>query len=143
MVHIEGVNPKDVGSLGGYSHVCVATTRGMKLLHISGQVAADAQGRVVGEGDLHAQTVQCFENLQRCLDAAGASFNDLLKTVIYVKHLSRPQREVIAEVRKKYLNPQHPPASTMIGVTSLVNEAFLIEIEAVAVLDEARQSFIP
>jgi len=79
--------------------------------------------------------VECFDNVKRCLETAGASFDDVLKLTIFVVGLNRAGRDVIAEVRARYVNLAHPPASTMVGVERLVLEGQLIEVEAIAVVD--------
>lgn len=117
----------------GYTHA--VAVRGGTTVHVSGQVAFDAQGRVVGEGDLRAQTEQVFANLHVALAAAGAGWQHLVKTTVFVVGLSPAARDIVAEVRARHLAGVTPPASTMVGVTALVRPELLIEIEAVAVID--------
>ncbi len=116
----------------GYSYVVTATG---KLVFVAGQIALDKDGNVVGQGDLRAQTVQVFENVQACLAAAGATFADVVKLNTYVVNLKPEDLPVIREVRSRYLPAENPPASTMVGVTALAIEGLLIEIEAVAVIE--------
>jgi enamine deaminase RidA (YjgF/YER057c/UK114 family) len=89
---------------------------------------------VVGKGDLRAQVERVFENLNACLAAAGATFRDVVKITYFVVGLKPEYVPHIREVRKKYLDPDHPPASTLVGVAALVVPEWLIEIELVAVL---------
>jgi len=123
--------PVDLPRPNGYSHVVSASGTGV---YIAGQVAFDADGRVVGPGDLRTQTEQVFKNLVRALAAAGARVEDLVKITVFVVNYKPADSEVIREVRSRFLaNP--PPASTLVGVQSLVVPELMIEIEAIAVID--------
>jgi 2-iminobutanoate/2-iminopropanoate deaminase len=104
------------------------------LVYVSGQVAWDTNGEIVGKGDLRVQVTKALENLKIALAAAGATTEDLIKVNYYVVNLKPDQVPIIREVRTKYFSAEHPPASTLVGVTALAREDFLIEIEAVAVL---------
>ena len=107
------------------------TINGATLLFISGVVAFDSQGRVVGKGDIKAQTRQVLENLKDILEAEGATFRDIVKiTNFYMDFEDYPK---IAEVRSEYFG-DWPPASTGIEVKRLIDKDLLIEIEAVAVI---------
>ncbi|MCL4300169.1 MAG: RidA family protein [Anaerolineae bacterium] len=114
----------------GYTHVVEIS--GGKTVYISGQVALDAAGQVVGPGDLRAQTHQVFANLQAGLAAVGADFTQVVKFTFFVLDISNIQ--IIREVRDQYVNREHPPASSAVEVRRLVREEFLIEIEAIAVI---------
>ncbi len=116
----------------GYSHV-VVTSPG-KLVFISGQVARDAKGNLVGKDDLKAQTEQVFANLKTALAAAGATFDDVVKLNWYVKGYKAEYLPVIREVRDRYVSKSNPPASTLAGVAALATDDYLIEVEAVAAL---------
>lgn len=126
------INPDGVSKSPYYTHAIAV--EGGKTIHISGQVALDAKGQIVGKGDLRAQTVQAFENLKLVLQAAGASFGDIVKINAYVVNLKPEGVAAIREVRTKYLPATNPPASTLVGVQALYREDVLIEIEAVAVV---------
>jgi enamine deaminase RidA (YjgF/YER057c/UK114 family) len=127
------LQPEGLAPSRGYSHVVCA--RGTTV-YIAGQVAFDAQGQVVGAGDLRAQTEQVFRNLRVALGAAGATLQQLVKTTIFVVGYKPADREVIAEVRAKVYGSHPPPASTLVGVQALVRPELLIEVEAVAVIDD-------
>lgn len=127
---IERLNPPALPRSTGYSHV-VIVEKGRQA-HISGQVALDAAGRLIGEGDLRAQTRQAFENLAAALAAAGATFRDVAKIVTYVVDLDAEKAGIVRAVRAGFFTGGADPASTMVGVTSLVDGDFLIEIEAIA-----------
>lgn len=126
---IERMNPQGLSTPTGYSHIVSA--RGGRTVYIAGQVALDAQGRVVGAGDLAAQTRQVFANLDIALKAAGATFANVVKTNYYLRDAS--QVAVIREIRSKYFTKELP-ASTLVEVPRLANPDFLIEIEVIAVV---------
>ena len=124
------INPSGLSKPNGYTHVVIVQPE--RLIYVSGQVAWNASGEVQGKDDLRAQVTQVMENLKTALAAAGASPQDLIKLNYYVVNLSPDKVSVIREVRQKYLSSDHPPASTLVGVTSLARQEFLIEVEAVA-----------
>ena len=127
------INPEGVSKPGAYTHVVSA--QGSRIVFISGQVALDKDGNMVGMGDLGRQAEQVFENLKTCLESAGATFADVTKmTTFIVSFRPSSDRAVLAEVRQKYLLPGTLPASTLVGVQSLATPDILIEIEATAVL---------
>ncbi len=125
------LNPSTLAKPPGYTHV--VTARG-KTIYVAGQVALNAQGETVGKGDFRAQSEQVFENLQMALQAAGASFHDVVKMNTYVLDLS--QLMAFREVRDRYVNTENPPASTLVQVSKLFREEFLLEIEVIAVVAE-------
>jgi enamine deaminase RidA (YjgF/YER057c/UK114 family) len=124
------LNPQGLSKPMGYTQVVVAQSG--KLVYVSGQVPVNASGEVVGKGDLRAQVTQVMENLKTALAAAGATMKDIIKANYYVVNLKPDHVAVIREVRSKYFSAEHPPAGTLIGVTSLVREDYMIEIEVVA-----------
>jgi enamine deaminase RidA (YjgF/YER057c/UK114 family) len=129
---IEFINPPELCPTFGWTHVVSST--GGKTIHISGQVAINAQGEVVGKGDMQAQTEQAFHNVALALAAAGATFKDVVKTSLFVVGLKPEHVPLIREVRSRYVWAEHPPASTLVGVSALVGPDWLIEIEAIAVI---------
>jgi enamine deaminase RidA (YjgF/YER057c/UK114 family) len=124
------VNPDTMHRPTGYTHV-VEVLAG-RPVYISGQVALDATGALVGPGDLAAQARQVFDNLRLALEAAGAGFGQVVKLTFYLRDAS--QMPVVREVRDQYLDPDRPPASTAVEVRRLVRDDLLIEVEAVAVI---------
>ena len=126
------LQPEGLAKPRGYSHVVSA--RGTSVF-IAGQVAFDADGQVVGVGDLRAQTEQVFKNLQRALAAAGARVEDLVKMTVFVVDFKPADRAVIAEVRSRFYGSAEPAASTLVGVQALVVPELLIEVEAIAVIE--------
>lgn len=103
-------------------------------VHVSGTTATDAEGRIVGAGDMYAQTVQTLDNIRRALERAGAGMEDVVRTRVYVTDISRyaevarAHGEVFGTIR---------PASALIGVAALVDPAMLVEIEAEALIQDA------
>ena len=116
----------------GYSQAAVVPKG--RLIYIAGQVAMDPAGKLVGPGDLKAQTKQTFENLKAALAASGATFDNVVKLNSYFVDIK--QAPVFREVRDQYVNVANPPVSTAVEVRRLVREEWLIEIEAIAVVPE-------
>jgi 2-iminobutanoate/2-iminopropanoate deaminase len=104
---------------------------GGQLLYISGQVARDTDGNVVGKGDMRTQARQVFQNLRQVLQAAGGDFKDLMKITTYITNIEN--FPAVAEVRSEVFQGELP-ASTLIVVKSLFNPDFLIEVEGVAAI---------
>ncbi len=125
------LNPKGLVRPGVYTPV--VTVSGGRTIYVSGQVPQDAEGELVGRGDLAAQAEQVYRNLELALKDAGASFGDVVKINVYVVGYKTEYRPLLNAVRSRYVSRDNPPASTLIGVQALAREEFLIEIEAVAV----------
>lgn len=102
-------------------------------IYVAGQTSVDADGNLVGKGDIEAQTRQVFQNLEKCLAAAGVTFDHVVKINVYSTDLDA-HLEVITKYRKQYF-PKEPVASTTIQIPRLVHPDWLLEIEAIAVLD--------
>lgn len=132
---IQRLNPPTLSKPTGYSHATLVTAG--RQLHISGQVALNAAGEIVGKGDLAVQADQVYQNLLAALAAAGADMRHVFKIVTYVVDLDPARAADIRKVRLRYLAEGEYPASTMVGTTALVHPDFLIEIEAIALLDAA------
>jgi enamine deaminase RidA (YjgF/YER057c/UK114 family) len=109
----------------------VTTARPGKLVFVSGLTAKDDQGRIVGVGDVGAQTRQVCENLQRAMAAAGGSLADIVRVDVYIKEMTG--FEQIHAVRREYFGA-NPPASTMVAVSAFTHPDMLIEINAIGVL---------
>ncbi len=103
-----------------------------ETLYIAGQVPTDADGNVVGAGDVEAQTRHVFGLIQAVLEAAGATFKNVVALNIYVTDIRF--RETITKVRREVLVPPYP-ATTLVEVSSLASEDWLVEIDGVAGLD--------
>jgi enamine deaminase RidA (YjgF/YER057c/UK114 family) len=106
------------------------------VAYISGQVAFDKDGNLVGEGDIVAQTRQVFENIRSALTTIGADFDDVIKLNYYAVDVSRLAE--IREVRSEFL--VSPPASTFVVVKGLVRPELLIEVEAIVALPGKEES---
>jgi 2-iminobutanoate/2-iminopropanoate deaminase len=104
------------------------------LLFVSGVAPLDVEGRLVGPGDPVAQTRQIFLNLERVLEAAGASFADVLKVTVFLTDVG--DRTKINPVRQEFFGAARP-ASTLIGVRELAVPGMRVEIEAVVGLTKA------
>lgn len=127
---VKHVNPRTLARPNGYSHL--VEVAGGRTLYVSGQVAVDQAGSVVGAGDLKTQTRQVFENLKSALGAAGATLDDVVKITVFMTDVS--QLVVFREVRDRYFTKE-PPASSLVEVARLVRPELMIEIEAVAVVE--------
>lgn len=128
--HIQFINPPSLATPPGFTHVVEIT--GGRTVYISGQIATDQSFRIVGKGDFRVQAQQVFENLKAALAAVGADFTHVVKLNIYlidITHLS-----ILREVRDRYVNTHHPPASTAVEVRKLALDELLLEIEAVVSL---------
>jgi reactive intermediate/imine deaminase len=107
------------------------------FLYISGMLPMDAAGELVGVGDVIRQSEQVLDNVGAVLTAAGASFDDVVRVGVYVRHMA--DRELINTVRRRCFGDSRP-ASTLVEVSALAHPDALVEIEAVASLadqDEA------
>ena len=112
-----------------YSHVA----RVDKTLYISGQLAMDRSGAVVGVGDARAQARQCYANLATILSHYGGSLRHLVKTTTYITHWGF--RPLVAAARDELFGAPPYPANTLLVVAGLAEPHFLVEIEGIAVLD--------
>jgi enamine deaminase RidA (YjgF/YER057c/UK114 family) len=130
---IDRISPPGLSKPTGYSHLTVASAG--RQAHVSGQVALDAAGAIVGKGDVVAQAEQVYANIKVALSAVGADFSKVFKVVTYVVDLTPERAAAIRTVRMKHLGEGPYPASTMVGVTALVHPDLLIEIEVIALLD--------
>lgn len=117
----------------GYSQL--AEVSGGKLIFISGQVAVDKSGTLVGKDDFRTQVQQVFENLKAAVEAAGGDFHSVIKLNFYcVDSVDASQMPAVREMRDKYVNTANPPTSTFVFVRRLVRPEWLIEVDAVAVV---------
>ncbi|AXI76840.1 RidA family protein [Peterkaempfera bronchialis] len=121
--------PAGVAPGTGYSHVVSGSGR---LVAVSGQIAVDEHGELVGPGDPAAQARQVFENLRRCLAAAGATFADVVKLTFYVTDTAYLPAVRIA--RDEVIDTERPPASMAMQVAALIRPELLVEVDALAVV---------
>jgi enamine deaminase RidA (YjgF/YER057c/UK114 family) len=131
MSHIEHFShPTGMPPSVGYSHAVGGTGR---FVAISGQVAMDESGELVGPDDPQAQAEQVFKNLGLALAAAGATFSDVIKFGVFVTDIAI--LPAVREVRNRYLDIERPPASTAVQVSALFRPGYMIEVEALAVVN--------
>ncbi|MEU5294997.1 RidA family protein [Streptomyces phaeochromogenes] len=123
--------PDGVAPAAAYTHVVMGTGR---FVAVSGQLALDEDGKLVGEGDPAAQARQVFENLRRCLAAAGATFDDVVKLTFFVTDMA--YMPAVRAARDEHISPGRLPAASAVQVAALVSPDFLMEIEAFALLPE-------
>ena len=128
---LEHIQPEGLSRPTGYTHV--VKTRGT-VVFLAGQVSLDREGNIVGEGNFEAQARQVFSNLRAALASVGARPEHIAKTTTYLVGVTPEHRAALATVRSEFL-PDPPPASTLIGVQSLARPEYLIEVEAIAVID--------
>jgi 2-iminobutanoate/2-iminopropanoate deaminase len=125
-------NPAGVAApIGQYSHVARIDLGDKALLFIAGQVALDPGGNLTGRGDAAAQADQIHQNLKVIMEANGGTLSDIVKTTVFVTDIT--SRASLAEVRKRYFGDA-APTSTLVEVSSLATDDYLVEIEAVAVV---------
>jgi enamine deaminase RidA (YjgF/YER057c/UK114 family) len=127
-------NPPTLARPTGYSHL--AEVHGGRLVYIAGQVPQDAAGDLVGKDDFRAQLRQVFTNLRLAVEAAGGTFADIVKLNYFCVDAVPPSDQpIVREVRDQFVNTAAPPVSTFVVVRRLVRPEWLIEIEAVAVIE--------
>jgi enamine deaminase RidA (YjgF/YER057c/UK114 family) len=131
---IERIQPSTLHVPTAYSHV-VKVTGGTQVF-IAGQVPVNSSGEVVGKGDFAAQADQVFSNLTNALAAVGADWSNVVKIVQYIPgYNAERHRPVLGAMRQKYLVGDQLPVSTLLGIQALANPDFLIEVDAIAVVD--------
>jgi reactive intermediate/imine deaminase len=123
------VRPDGLPPVSGYSHAVAFSGR---MVVISGQVPADAAGRVVGPGDPAAQVRQVFENLTAALAAAGATMEQVVKLTVFLTDLA--DLDDFRRVRDEYISASRPPARSLVQVSRLVHPEWRVEIEALAAI---------
>jgi enamine deaminase RidA (YjgF/YER057c/UK114 family) len=126
------VNPSSVATPHGYSQAAVIDLGRCTMVVLSGQVALDPKGNLVGKDDVEKQADQVFQNIRSSIVELGGSMKDIVKLGYFVTDVSKIQ--AIRTVRDRYINTQTPPASTLVQVSRLFREDILIEIEATAVI---------
>ena len=129
------LNPEELPDWSDiFSQVVVVEANGVKTIYVAGQVSVDRDRNIIGHGNLEEQTVQTLKNLQTALAAAGATLADVVRVNIYIKNYRLEEAGVIRKAYSHFFGRQRLPVSNWIGVHSLANEDFLIEIDATAVI---------
>jgi len=104
-----------------------------RTVYVSGMVSMDADGNVVGEGDVRLQTETVLENVKAALEEVGGSLRDVVKVTVFIRDMG--DYDEIHEVRRRYFEEPYP-ASSMVEVSALIDPRLLVEIEAVAVIED-------
>jgi enamine deaminase RidA (YjgF/YER057c/UK114 family) len=130
---LELINPDDLPTPPTYTHVVIAA--GGRLVFVAGQEPEDEHGNLIGPGDMAVQARQVFGNVGRALAAAGARPEQVTKITIFVVDYRREHLPAI-EAARLALFGDHKPADTLVGVEALSHPEYLIEVEAIAVIDE-------
>jgi len=125
-------NANTVMTPKGYSQSVEIDLGNCKMVLISGQLSLDKDGNIVGRNNLEKQTEQVFLNLKMIVEQAGGTFENIIKTGVFMTDISN--LETLRKVRNKFINIQNPPTSTLLQVSKLFTEDFLIEIEATAII---------
>ena len=128
MLKKEFINPHPLG----FTNTVACSSNGMKTIFISGQVGY-ADGKVAKSFEEQAEVT--YDNLVKELQAAGARVEDVVKINTYVVGLNRDKSRAIRKAKDKYFTQDNQPASTMVGVSALIMEELLLEIEATAVVE--------
>ena len=136
--HIKRTNPSTLSRPTGYTHV-VEVSGPVKTIYISGQIAVDKDGNVVGANDMRAQAEQVFKNVEAALAAAGAKLTDVVKMNTFATDLT--QIQAYRDVRTRYFGDV-TPASTLVQVVHLARPEYLLEVEVIAAVPE-RPRIVP
>jgi 2-iminobutanoate/2-iminopropanoate deaminase len=129
------VNPTSLFRSTEYGFSQGVLASGRRTLYVSGQTAWDADKRLVGGMDLAAQARQAFQNLRTAVEAGGGTLADVVSLRIYIVNYTPDKSGAVGDALRDAFAGPAKPASTWIGVTSLADPGFLIEVEATAVLD--------
>ena len=135
MAHIQILNPDTLGKpLGQYSQI--TRVKASEYLFIAGQLSADRSGKIIGIDDFDAQCVQVFANLRTALESCGASWKNIVQFTTYLVHsqdISKFMQYRLREFPKMFPDGKYPP-NTLLIVDRLVQEQFLVEVQAIAAL---------
>ncbi|WP_240348437.1 RidA family protein [Longitalea arenae] len=130
--NVQLINPATVAAPRGYSHAAIIDLGNCKMVLLSGQVALDQKGNLIGSNDIAKQTEQVFRNIKSILEAAGGKMHQIVKLGYFATDISNIQ--AIRNVRDQFINTKNPPASTLVQVNKLFRDDVLIEIEATAII---------
>lgn len=131
----EYINPSELFPSLQYGFSQIVASQGGRTIYLSGQVAWDEQQQIVGSNDLRTQTWQTFKNIETAMQAAGGTLADVVSLRIYIVEEKLEESHHISEALKAHFAEEQAPATTWIGVRALANKEFLIEIEAIAVIE--------
>jgi reactive intermediate/imine deaminase len=130
-VNKEQIRTDKVREPSGHFSQAIAIEAKGKMVFISGMTARKPDGSIAGIGDIEAQTRQVCENIKSAVQAAGGTLDDVVRVDVYVRNIEHFDK--IHKVRREYFKAP-PPASTMVEVTKMVSPDYLIEINAIAVV---------
>ena len=133
--HKEYLNPKELFPSLQYGFSQIVVCQSGKTIYLSGQVAWNEKQQIVGFDDLRAQTRQTLSNIKTAMTVAGGSLTDVVSMRIYVVKEKLEETHHISEALKEFFPAERAPATTWIGVHALANRDFLIEIEAIGVIE--------
>ena len=132
---LQRLTPDSLFKPAAYTQVVVAS--GRRIVFVSGQVSMDAAGKLVAPGDFGGQARQVYANLRAALEGAAANPADVAKLTTYVVGYRPELRSVLAAARATIFGAAELPASTLVGVQGLAEPGYLLEVEAIAVSDNA------
>lgn len=128
------VRPEGVMNAPSFSQAI--SVKGGRTVYISGQVAWDEKGELVGKGDFPTQYRKALDNLKKTVEASGGTIADIVKVNTYIVNYKPESLGMVRGIRREFFPMENQPASTLVGVQSLFQEGYLVEIEAVAVIPE-------
>jgi enamine deaminase RidA (YjgF/YER057c/UK114 family) len=132
----EFINPPDLPNWQQvFSQIVVVSNGACRTVYVSGQMSVDKEKKLIGAGDLRAQAEQAFQNLVIALRAAGVTTSDAVKLNIYVKDYKPQNAAFIIEALHRHFPQSELPTTTWLGVQSLAEDGFLIEVDAIAVIE--------
>ena len=129
------INPSTIAKLlGAYSQA--VRIKAQELVFIAGQVAVDKESKLVGKGDVGAQTTRVFENIGLILQSLGATFSNVVELTIFLvgRETVEPYRDARADIYEKIFPNGDYPATTLLVISGLVHQDYLVEIKAVAAI---------
>lgn len=130
----QAINPKELFNSTQYGFSQIVVSQPGTMVFISGQVAWDENGEIIGKGDLKIQTEKAFQNLKTAIEAAGGSLENIVMLRLYIVNYQPRNGEIISEILKENFGTANPPASTWLNVQGLANKDFMIEVEAQAII---------
>ena len=129
------LNPQELPDWSAtFSQVVAVEHGGVRHLHVSGQVGVDSFKRLAGDGSFEAQLEGALSNLEIALRVGGASWPSVVKLTVYVVNYLPPLAAPLRRALSSRFSPGHLPALSLLGVAALADPAFLVEIEALAVV---------
>ena len=127
------LNPPSSPTPKSYHHA--VAVEGGRSIYLSGQVAFDAERKIVGVGDVVAQTRQAMRNLKAAVEAGGGKMSDIVQITTHVVNYDPGQLDDITGTIAEFFSPECLPANTLVGISSLSTDGLLIEIGGIAVTD--------